>query len=321
MRKVLLFGHDDHDSTLLLVKENFETKFSSKTIVLDTRQLGGANFISHNLHVNKLDSQIITSEGRFSLQTFNGIWCRRWEVFLSHDELLKDEYSQYNHENTYHQMSGLFNNSTINWVNNPIKHKLANNKILQLQLAQKLNLQIPDTLITNNKDDALQFIQNSKGSVICKKLSDHPSVKSTKTVLLKNNDIQFLDLLSNCPVIIQEEIPVDRDVRVIVIGENIFAAEVETRKGKDPIDWRVDVSNPWKAHNLDTSIASALIKLNKALGLVYSAIDLRLTPSGQYYYFETNPGGQFLFLEVWTSMKIMDCLCDTILTRQISSTC
>jgi glutathione synthase/RimK-type ligase-like ATP-grasp enzyme len=35
----------------------------------------------------------------------------------------------------------------------------------------------------------------------------------------------------------------------------------------------------------------------RRLGLEYGAIDLRLTPDGDYVFFEVNPGGQFLFVE------------------------
>jgi glutathione synthase/RimK-type ligase-like ATP-grasp enzyme len=35
----------------------------------------------------------------------------------------------------------------------------------------------------------------------------------------------------------------------------------------------------------------------RRLGLEYGAIDLRLTPDGEYVFFEVNPAGQFLFVE------------------------
>jgi hypothetical protein len=35
----------------------------------------------------------------------------------------------------------------------------------------------------------------------------------------------------------------------------------------------------------------------RGLGLEYGAIDLRLTPDGEYVFLEVNPAGQFLFVE------------------------
>jgi hypothetical protein len=35
-----------------------------------------------------------------------------------------------------------------------------------------------------------------------------------------------------------------------------------------------------------------------------ASVDLRLTPNGEYVFFEVNPSGQFLFLEIDTGLPI-----------------
>jgi glutathione synthase/RimK-type ligase-like ATP-grasp enzyme len=40
------------------------------------------------------------------------------------------------------------------------------------------------------------------------------------------------------------------------------------------------------------------------LGLVYGAIDVRLTPEGRYVFLEVNPAGQWLFIEHATGQPI-----------------
>ena len=45
-----------------------------------------------------------------------------------------------------------------------------------------------------------------------------------------------------------------------------------------------------------------------ALGLVYAAIDLRLTPAGDHVFLEVNPAGQWLFVEQATGQGISDAL-------------
>ena len=40
------------------------------------------------------------------------------------------------------------------------------------------------------------------------------------------------------------------------------------------------------------------------LGLVYGAIDMRLTPNGRYVFLEINPAGQWLFIENRTGQPI-----------------
>ena len=40
------------------------------------------------------------------------------------------------------------------------------------------------------------------------------------------------------------------------------------------------------------------------MGLIYGAIDMRLTPHGEYVFLEVNPAGQWLFIEERTGQPI-----------------
>jgi glutathione synthase/RimK-type ligase-like ATP-grasp enzyme len=55
-------------------------------------------------------------------------------------------------------------------------------------------------------------------------------------------------------------------------------------------------------------VKADLLKIMRALGLVYGAIDMRLTPDGRYVFIEVNPAGQWLFIEERTGQKITDAL-------------
>jgi hypothetical protein len=39
------------------------------------------------------------------------------------------------------------------------------------------------------------------------------------------------------------------------------------------------------------------------MGLIYGAIDMRLTPDGRYVFLEINPAGQWLFVEHRTGSR------------------
>jgi D-alanine-D-alanine ligase-like ATP-grasp enzyme len=52
------------------------------------------------------------------------------------------------------------------------------------------------------------------------------------------------------------------------------------------------------------------------LGLRYGAIDLRLTPQGEYVFLEINPGGQFLFCEIHAGVPITRKLAAALLGRR-----
>ena len=61
-----------------------------------------------------------------------------------------------------------------------------------------------------------------------------------------------------------------------------------------------------RPHTLDAQTAACLYALMRRLGLLYGAIDLRLTPEGEYVFLEVNPSGQFLFLELVAGMPLSE---------------
>ena len=52
------------------------------------------------------------------------------------------------------------------------------------------------------------------------------------------------------------------------------------------------------------AVEDELRQLMRRLGLEYGAIDLRLTPEGEYIFLEINPAGQFLWIELETGQRI-----------------
>jgi len=72
----------------------------------------------------------------------------------------------------------------------------------------------------------------------------------------------------------------------------------------------------YATHQLPPDTATKLHELMNRLGLVYGAIDLRLTPDGRYVFLEINPAGQFLYIEKATGQPITAALAQTLLKRR-----
>jgi glutathione synthase/RimK-type ligase-like ATP-grasp enzyme len=82
-----------------------------------------------------------------------------------------------------------------------------------------------------------------------------------------------------------------------------------------PQDVRMNLDVKYEPYELPEDIVASLKTLMQKLGLVYGAIDLRLTPDGQYVFLEINPAGQFLFIEEATGQKISAALADALLAE------
>jgi hypothetical protein len=49
------------------------------------------------------------------------------------------------------------------------------------------------------------------------------------------------------------------------------------------------------------------------LGLVFGCLDLIVTPDGRYVFLEINQMGQFLFIERWTGLPLLDTFAELLL--------
>jgi glutathione synthase/RimK-type ligase-like ATP-grasp enzyme len=104
--------------------------------------------------------------------------------------------------------------------------------------------------------------------------------------------------------VFQRHVAAVADLRVTIIGDEIFAAAVDLRELEYDVDVRMNPDAKHVAHDLPDDVADKLRGLMQPLGLVYGAIDLRLTEDGRCVFLEINPEGQFLYVEDHTGQPL-----------------
>lgn len=201
----------------------------------------------------------------------------------------------------------------IKWINSPFAIRSAQSKLPQLAIAKHYHLKVPKTLITNNPDHARQFCQEHNYDVICKSLIT-TSVKlddisfHTYTYRLSEHEVQeFIDNVEYTPTLFQEYVRKKTEIRATVIGDEVFACEIDSQSiTESMVDWRqIDPFKvPHKPFDLPFSVAESLRNLILHFGLVFGAIDLILTPDGDYVFLENNPNGQWYWIELLTGMPM-----------------
>jgi glutathione synthase/RimK-type ligase-like ATP-grasp enzyme len=113
---------------------------------------------------------------------------------------------------------------------------------------------------------------------------------------LKKEFLRLIDSVKYAPITFQEYIDNALDLRITVIGEEVFAGVAKSKESYE-FDWRTHMENiKWSTFNLPDDIKILLIKYVKELGLEYRAIDMKLR-NDEYYFLEINPAGQYLFIE------------------------
>jgi glutathione synthase/RimK-type ligase-like ATP-grasp enzyme len=107
------------------------------------------------------------------------------------------------------------------------------------------------------------------------------------------------------------------DLRVTVVGMEVFAAAIHSQETEYPVDSRIDIINAEiEPVVLPDHLSDLLLQLTDALGLVYGAIDLRRTPDDRYVFLEINPSGQFRYIEVATGLPITAALAAALMANE-----
>ena len=125
-------------------------------------------------------------------------------------------------------------------------------------------------------------------------------------------DSEALEDLPLAPTMFQEAVDGPSDVRATVAGERILAARIQSSEGRFGVDSRLDLDVPCVPHELPARVANPLLEMMSALGLVYGTIDLKITDEGEYFFFEVNPQGQFLYIEILTGLPITSAVADLL---------
>ena len=183
------------------------------------------------------------------------------------------------------------------WINEPARDAVASHKPYQLALAQQIGLDVPPTLMTNDVEEASAFWRRHEGQVIYKQFLALP-IAWRETRRLKPEHEAQTDAVAHAPVIFQELWQPSPISELTAIAGEFFAAAADVSDAEYPQNVQLNLAVKYEPHDRPPEVAAKLRELMQRLGLVYGAIDLRLTPEGQYVFLEINPAGQFLYVEM-----------------------
>lgn len=203
------------------------------------------------------------------------------------------------------------------WVNDIHRDAAAAHKPWQLALAKRIGLAIPETLITNSPDEARAF-WDEHGDDVIYKIHTAQAHAWRETRKLKREERALAEHVRLAPVIFQTFVPAVADLRITAIGDRLLGASTDVRDVAYPLDVRMNGEMKYEPHALPAEVEQKLLRLMRELGLEYGAIDMRLTPEGEYVFLEVNPAGQFLYVEMSTGMKIATALAERLASRAAS---
>lgn len=309
---ILIVSYPDEDHTMKVVEHlnnagmevgilNFADFPSNKNLLMSWDPIEASQYIV-NGQGEKID--------------FSGVkvvWWRRIVDFGINEQMSDSSDQVFASSETSQAIYGLLETINCPWINPLHADEAAHKKPYQWEIAKRVGLSIPKTIVTNDPIAAKEFINKvGIGKVVFKAfIAMAQSWRETR--LIEQNDLDRIDSVKYAPVIFQEYID-GVDLRITFIGDKLFTGEIDARETSYPVDMRMVLGEAKiKPVELPDKVKKLIIKFMRATGLVYGAIDMKRTNDGEYVFLEINPAGQWLFVEQYTGLPISQAIADHLI--------
>jgi hypothetical protein len=311
MDRTIVIIAPDNDTHASVIKRVLDTDFATEAVIWDTSHLPANDFLTFRPQASDGLLRLNLSGRVLRSGDIHSIWWRRPNGFNLSKDICDEKVARFCTNEYSALLHGALASLTIPIVNTPHAESLANRKPFQLTMAQKSGLDTPNTLISNDPGQVRAFWEENHRDCIYKTLTPI-SDRFCETRRLIEEDLSHLDKLCHAPIIVQERIQ-GFDVRINVIGSQVFAASVKTNIREAQTDWRLDLACKWEEYELNSNVKFALRSLLSELGLHYGCIDMRVQPDGRNVFLEVNPSGQFLFVEIDTGQPLVNAFSNLLL--------
>lgn len=254
----------------------------------------------------------------------------RWNIYNESDSITsKDTYSIYYrkpmlpnlqmYDSQYHLMiqrdiiaviNGIADSFLGKVLTKPSILRKTENKVFQLLYVSENDWQIPQSYIGNCGATCTKY---EKELSIIKPITTGKTYGKNGWELYQTNVFRGIkEDISLTPVYLQNYIEKQYEVRVTIVGQNVYAVRIDT---KNKIDWRADYQNhEYTLIDCPGDIINKCYMLMNDFNLMFGAFDFIVTPKNEWIFLEVNPNGQWLWLEqklgLDISKKIVDILTD-----------
>ena len=136
------------------------------------------------------------------------------------------------------------------------------------------------------------------------------------TSSISADDLEILNNVNVCPTYLQSQIDKLADIRVTVVGEQVFPAIIYSQEFPETvIDWRrgENVKLRHEKTQIPLNLERKCIELIKRLNLHFGAIDFILEKGNRFVFLEINPNGQWGWIEKRLGYDISGALVNLLL--------
>lgn len=277
---------------------------------LDTDELGAPTC---HVGFDEKGPHVYRSGERFCSSDFRSVWYRR---FASPRllEAVEPEYRAFVKRELSTVLDAFLEAVPGLHVNPAEADRKAGNRLLQGMIAQRVGLEVPRTIVTQLAANARAFLNRHDGGITKAisfgRVDDRDNQVAFTSAMDETADFGGLDV---CASLFQERVPSAREWRVTIVGKRVLSARTKERNWTI-LDWRriPDQAALFEPAVLPRAVEDALLSLMKETGLSFGAHDLIETPDGRFVFLETNPAGQWGWLELSLGLPIGEAIADLL---------
>lgn len=200
-------------------------------------------------------------------------------------------------------------------LNHPMAIRNAHNKLRQICVADRLGMRTPETIFANRLRHIEEFCAD-RARIVVKPLAATivQDSSSGKTVSLVSRAVTSGQVMGAAAreegfsLYCQEKIDKVSDVRINVFPSATVACRIDTSGLPDgQVDWRkTTFAHRHEIIDVPARIEDFCRQYLKEFGLKWGAFDFGLTAEGAYVFFECNPNGQWLWIELMTGAPLSE---------------
>jgi glutathione synthase/RimK-type ligase-like ATP-grasp enzyme len=201
------------------------------------------------------------------------------------------------------------------WVNHPRANRIAEDKPGNLRRAAPYGLSVPDWLVTNDPELARAFYAGVE-DIVVKPVKGAWVADDQSFWTQRIREAELLDALGPEPYLLQRFIDKTEDVRVVVVGDEVFGVAIDSQSDpRSAVDMRAGdlAALPHRQVSLPESVSAGARALTLGLDLTFAALDFAVDREGRHWFLELNPNGQWAWLELRTGVPIATAIAGALL--------
>jgi glutathione synthase/RimK-type ligase-like ATP-grasp enzyme len=318
---VLCITHSNDFYTIDIVLETLQ-QAGLRAFRLNTDEFGTRCRFSYILNNGAPDYLLTTGGLQISASQITGVWYRKLWTLQVPEELDAAWRPVFVSEYQTHRQIFLNAIQQVPWINDMNAAQcVCNDKMQQLAAARIAGCRVPRTIFTNEPTMVTEFFKECQGQVIMKlhnQLSasmkgDGPFFPTTR---LTEDALSQLHSLVYCPMIFQEYIEKQYELRVVYVDGNFFTGRIGAAHNR-VTDWRTiqSADSIWQPYKLPAEERSRIDVMMHRLGLSFGAIDMIRHINGDYYFLEVNPFGEWGMLQKHLGYPIGETIAEKLITR------